>query len=71
MAMASAREWEERDEPLETWYRMTTARGGTLDYQMIGSRLNGGRRLLVVDLDAEAESRVLDAIAVLTGRPVG
>lgn len=51
------------------WSRITTAGGGRLDYQVIGgSQGFSRRRLLVVEMDAEAASRIEAAIAVLAGR---
>lgn len=73
--MAMAREWDDEmssDELAELvpWYRMTTREGRTLDWQIVGTRNAIGRRLLIVELDAEAEGRVMEAIGVLTGRPL-
>lgn len=65
-----AREWED-DGTLRVrvdWHRMTTAEGRRLDWQLVGTPSAGGRRLLVVELDEEAEARVLVAIGVLAGR---
>jgi hypothetical protein len=51
------------------WHSLETAIGGHLDWQIVGpGGTVPGRRLLVVELDADAESRVLAAMDVLAGR---
>lgn len=61
--------WHDDDEIRRPdWYRMTTAEGSRLDWQIVGSRSTHGRLLLVVELGEDAEARVLDAIGVLVGR---
>jgi hypothetical protein len=52
--------------PVE-WKRLLLPDGRRLDYQLVGSRAYGNRRLLVVEIDREAEQRVPAAIAALAG----
>lgn len=59
----------EPEAPPVDWFRLTTAAGTMLDWCIVSAGdSRSGRRLLVVELDDDAEARVLDALEVLAGR---
>jgi hypothetical protein len=66
--MQALAEGEEPELPAPEWYTLETPTGG-LDWTLVRAGDSAsGKRLLVVELDDDAEARVLDALEVLAGR---